>query len=339
MENSILVTTTNTIENAEIVKYIDLISTNVVVGTNFFSDFGASLTDLFGGYSDTYQNKLQEIYKIAIDNLKNRAMLIGANAIVGLKIDFDEISGKGKSMFMISALGTAVVINDGKNRTQNSMLDIVGNDRLNKEIIKVEIQNRLTNNRPPLIAHWEYLLTNPNDEIVDALVEIYTSQDMEGSEFEKNIPTYLSKCNSDIVSDALYSRLYSDSNNIFDLIGVLKLFSPKHIYNMFAENNITQAIMCLALEKKYYSTEDIKDMNQIVTFIDGLPDLGKIDTVKGLLSKAKEKFICPNGHNNDLPDTYCSQCGMNIKGLTQSENDIINEYKHRLSILSSLISK
>ena len=105
-----IVTTTNSIENAEIEKYIDLISTNVVIGTNFFSDFGASLTDFFGGYSDSYQNKLQKIYSSAIDNLKQKAANMGANAILGLKIDFDEISGKGKSMFMISAIGTAVII-------------------------------------------------------------------------------------------------------------------------------------------------------------------------------------------------------------------------------------
>ena len=110
MRNKVIITTTNSIENTEIEKYIELISTNVVIGTNFFSDLGASLTDLFGGFSDSYQTKLQTIYKVALDDLKNKAGNIGANAILGLKIDFDEISGKGKSMFMISAIGTAVII-------------------------------------------------------------------------------------------------------------------------------------------------------------------------------------------------------------------------------------
>ncbi len=124
MKYSILATTTNSVENAEIIKYIDLISPNVVVGTNLFSDLGASFTDLFGGYSDTYQNKLQGIYKIAIDKLKQKAVTIGANAIVGLKIDFDEISGKGKSMFMISAVGMAVTSlnSDSKSLSKSSRL-------------------------------------------------------------------------------------------------------------------------------------------------------------------------------------------------------------------------
>ena len=110
MDNNILITTTDTIENAVIEKYIDLITTNVVVGTNVFSDFGASITDFFGGTSQTYQNKLQKIYDTAFSNLRQRAIELGANAIVGVKIDFDEISGKGKSMFMVSAVGMAVLI-------------------------------------------------------------------------------------------------------------------------------------------------------------------------------------------------------------------------------------
>ncbi len=110
MDNNILITTTDTIENAIIEKYMELITTNVVVGTNVFSDFGASLTDFFGGTSQTYQKKLQKIYETAFNNLRQRAIELGANAIVGVKIDFDEISGKGKSMFMVSAIGMAVLI-------------------------------------------------------------------------------------------------------------------------------------------------------------------------------------------------------------------------------------
>ena len=73
MNQNLLVTITNNIENASIERYIEVISTNVVIGTNFFSDLGASFTDIFGGYSDTYQNKLQNIYTIAIENLKKKA--------------------------------------------------------------------------------------------------------------------------------------------------------------------------------------------------------------------------------------------------------------------------
>lgn len=103
-----IITTTSSIENATIESYLGIITTNVVVGTNIFSDLAASLIDIFGGNSGSYQGKLQGIYKTAIFDLTKQANKLGANAIVGLHIDFDEISGGGKSMFMVAVSGTAV---------------------------------------------------------------------------------------------------------------------------------------------------------------------------------------------------------------------------------------
>ena len=105
-----IITTTNNIDGAEITSYIRLVSTNVVIGTNFFSDCAASFTDFFGGRSNTYQRKLDDVYQNAISEIEQKAASIGADAVVGLKMDFNEISGKGKTMFMVSAVGTAVKI-------------------------------------------------------------------------------------------------------------------------------------------------------------------------------------------------------------------------------------
>jgi uncharacterized protein YbjQ (UPF0145 family) len=77
-----------------------------------FSDIFASFSDLFGGRSQTYQNHLTSLYNEAIENIKFAAYEIGANCIVGLSIDMDEISGKGKSMIMLTAIGTAVIIEE-----------------------------------------------------------------------------------------------------------------------------------------------------------------------------------------------------------------------------------
>lgn len=103
-----IITTTPTIEGRQIEKYIGLSSANVVVGTNIFSDFFASFTDIFGGRSTTYQNKLDDTYNAVIIEIERKAKSMGADAVVGLKIDFNEISSKGKAMFMVSAVGTAV---------------------------------------------------------------------------------------------------------------------------------------------------------------------------------------------------------------------------------------
>src|SRR5947207_764071 len=92
----ILVTTTSSIEGLSVKQYLKPISAHIVAGTNLFSDFLASFSDVFGGRSQTYQKQLASLYSEAIERLKVAAYEIGANCIIGLNVDMDEISGKGK---------------------------------------------------------------------------------------------------------------------------------------------------------------------------------------------------------------------------------------------------
>lgn len=105
-----IVTTTNSIEGYTIKRYLGVVNANVVIGTNLFSDIAASLTDVFGGRSGSYKSKLNTIYDEVMKELTEKAKSYHADAIVGLHVDFDEISGGGKSMFMVSASGTAVTL-------------------------------------------------------------------------------------------------------------------------------------------------------------------------------------------------------------------------------------
>lgn len=105
-----IVTTTNNIEGYTVKKYLGVVNANVVIGTNLFSDIAASLTDVFGGRSGSYKSKLNTIYDEVMKELTEKAKSYHADAIVGLHVDFDEVSGGGKSMFMVSASGTAVTL-------------------------------------------------------------------------------------------------------------------------------------------------------------------------------------------------------------------------------------
>lgn len=107
-----IVTTTNSVEGYSIRKYIGVVNANVVIGTNLFSDIAASLTDVFGGRSGSYKSKLTTIYDEVMKELIGKAESYHADAIVGLHVDFDEISGGGKSMFMVSASGTAITLEE-----------------------------------------------------------------------------------------------------------------------------------------------------------------------------------------------------------------------------------
>jgi len=102
-----MVTTTQTLDGWEIETYIGPVFSHIVAGTGLFSDFAASLSDIFGGRSKTYQKQLSSINIEAIELLKNKTSLLGGNLILGFRIDHDEISGKAKQMFMVTASGTA----------------------------------------------------------------------------------------------------------------------------------------------------------------------------------------------------------------------------------------
>ena len=106
----LLLSTTNTIENGKVLKYYGVVSSHIVAGAGFFSDLAASISDFLGGRSGAYRGQLERLYEAALDDISDKAHALGANAILGLSINMDNIAGKNMSMFMITAIGTAVKI-------------------------------------------------------------------------------------------------------------------------------------------------------------------------------------------------------------------------------------
>ena len=90
-----IVTSTNTIEGREVLRYFDPISATAVIGANALSEIGASFVDIFGGRSRNYENKLQELYKSVVESLKQNARRYRADAVIGFSVNIDELSGKG----------------------------------------------------------------------------------------------------------------------------------------------------------------------------------------------------------------------------------------------------
>ena len=102
-----ILTTTPTIEGRTIVEYKGVIFGEVIVGVNFLKDFAASIRDLIGGRSNTYEQELVEARQTAMEELKARAIAMGADAVVGIDIDY-EVLGQSGGMLMVTASGTAV---------------------------------------------------------------------------------------------------------------------------------------------------------------------------------------------------------------------------------------
>lgn len=105
-----LVVTTSSIEGRKITQYLGLVSGDAILGANIFRDFFAGIRDIVGGRSAAYEKELRTAKQLAIEEMIREAEQLGANAIVGVDLDYETISmGQGGGMLMVSANGTAVV--------------------------------------------------------------------------------------------------------------------------------------------------------------------------------------------------------------------------------------
>ena len=102
-----IVTTTNSIEGHRITAYKGVVVGVAIMGANVVRDLFAQVTDIVGGRSGAYERKLQDAREVAFRELEQRAEAAGGNAVVGVDIDYEVV---GNSMLMVSASGTAVVI-------------------------------------------------------------------------------------------------------------------------------------------------------------------------------------------------------------------------------------
>ncbi len=105
----IIVTTTPGIEGQPIREYLGIVTGEVIVGANIFKDLFAGIRDIVGGRAGAYESTLRNARRQAFDELRDEAGRLGANAVVGIDIDY-EVVGQGGSMLMVSVSGTAVRI-------------------------------------------------------------------------------------------------------------------------------------------------------------------------------------------------------------------------------------
>ena len=104
-----ILTTTHNIEGHRIKDYLGVVTGEAILGTNFFKDFFANVRDIVGGRSGAYEKEIQRAREIAFQEIQEEALKVGANAIVGIDLDY-EVMGKTGSMLMVSISGTAVTV-------------------------------------------------------------------------------------------------------------------------------------------------------------------------------------------------------------------------------------
>ena len=104
-----IITTTPSIEGKKIVEYRGIVFGEVIAGVDFVKDFVAGLSNFFGGRSSTYEEELLNARETALRELEERARAKGANAVIGVDIDY-EVLGADNGMLMVTASGTAVIV-------------------------------------------------------------------------------------------------------------------------------------------------------------------------------------------------------------------------------------
>ena len=104
-----LVVTTNTIEGHPVQQYLGMVSGEAINGVNMFKDIAAGFRNMVGGRSASYEQEIQQAYTDAVNEMAQRAQAMGANAVIGVKVDYFT-AGTDGSMLAAIANGTAVVI-------------------------------------------------------------------------------------------------------------------------------------------------------------------------------------------------------------------------------------
>ena len=102
-----IVTTTNTLDGYSVDQYLGIVSGETIIGANVFKDFFASITDIVGGRSSAYEQVLREAKAIAMSEMEMQAKAFGANAIIGIDLDYETIRD---GMLMVTSSGTAVKV-------------------------------------------------------------------------------------------------------------------------------------------------------------------------------------------------------------------------------------
>lgn len=106
-----IVTTTPHIDGRQVREYLGIVSGETIIGANIFRDFFASIRDIVGGRSASYEEVLRQAKDAALQEMQENAAALGADAVIGVDLDYETVGERG-SMLMVTAAGTAVRLAD-----------------------------------------------------------------------------------------------------------------------------------------------------------------------------------------------------------------------------------
>jgi uncharacterized protein YbjQ (UPF0145 family) len=360
----IVVSTTPQLEGWEVQKYLGPMSSHLVAGTNIFSDIAASFSDLFGGQSKSYRNQLEKINEEVIGQLKEKAAGRGANALIGLQIDNDQISGQGKEMFMVTASATAVQANPTRDDTRPSTGRNTGRPLplrdMEKEIRKEELLRKQQDGTLKLNEdRWQFLVENGLPEFVDSvrpLAEKLARQSAPSKSRKEDLSRcrdYFLSISPNVAEDYLYQMVAHDNRRVEDwAASVLEdgnMLDLSRISSMldgdFHEEQKPALEILRRVDKPYYEEADLEKLNEIRGQIEiGFGKRGEVKEIEksGMMSSGTEKvWQVEGGPENPMERDYCMRSGLDIYGFEEGEtrpDEVIDILDRKIQVLERQFS-
>jgi uncharacterized protein YbjQ (UPF0145 family) len=337
--NSIdLLSTTSTIQNREIEEYLGVVSHQIVIGANIFRDVFSSFRDLVGGSARGYQKDLEKWKEIGLNDLKAKAVELGANGILGLHIDFEDVSGGGKSMFMVSLSGTAVKIQNLENEKKDHGKFKVSFEELDYDVKRKNIYATLENEELDYLNNEDiqkfitydievgdkvlefFLETRPNDSLALA-VEYFSNQShvainefLKSDDFKKLSDTKLKRI---ATTETEKERL-----DFYTLLKEIDWFEPEILVELIESGDpliMRKALVLSTLNKPFYTKDDIEPLRKLGQAFTKFEEVFPITkTTSSTFGKDKKAWICPACHiKNSFDRNSCVKCNMNRYGVNE----------------------
>ena len=340
----IKVTTTSSLQNVDIEEYIEPISVSIVIGMNFFKDFLSGFRDIFGGKSNTYTKSLEKINQQAIYELKKRAHYLKANYVIGLTIENDEIAAQGKSMLMVTAMGTAVRV-AVKNKEAINNLTSIGLETFEQLELKTKLLKKAESDNLNLSENnWNLIIENQISELSSFLLNKLT-ENPNSTDFRDNLKAFFENIDRELAIIEIFS--FIENNGEKDLKPVLSIVKELNLvdYNknlslLMSDNQNLNNIGALisGVHKKTYFKTDVKAIKETIDKLESKFPV-KVEfyqTLDNLTRKDIQVWKCECGKENSLEREICRSCNKDIHGLknpTINPKEIKENLKHRLEIL------
>jgi len=223
-------------------------------------------------------------------------------------------------------------------------------DALKAECLKERYSSQLS--RPevfPSDENWQYIIGHSMTGIGPGLYRKYIVSWLidpsERCDYHQaaltRFPEYLSAVPRQYALDVVYADIDSAPGATLDVIHRVQLFDAPRLLGLLADEECPRVGFvadCLDAYQPEYTLSDLTNMRTLLGALRDLPPLGKITRTRTLLGQT-DRYVCPRGHVNDITDDYCraDNCGLNIYGLTERQDRLVDGYADRVRTLGKLL--